>query len=383
MGMHKLSSVLLAAPFMCLMPFSTGIVSAAALYVMTDLGTLGGANSWVEAINENGDVVGGSDCSGVPSSLAYLRPYNGVMGSIGSLGGNSTALGVNNSCTVVGRSYLSDGTTCRAFRWDSINLMTDLGTLGGVQSSAVCVNSGGDIVGWSQTTTAPWGHACFSAAATKPPSLWQDLGTLGGDYSVAISINDQRQIVGYSLTIPNTSGPMRACLWNTPTSSPIDIGDLGGTWVEANAINNNTNAVVVGRSYLLGNTMYHAFAYDIATSSMTDLQSFGGSSDALGINDAGDIVGSAFDLNNVEHAFLYSGGVMTDLNSLVQCPTGRYLRMARDINNNGAIVASMFDTSAQTYRAVLLTPIPEPSTLALFGVGALSLLAYVWRRRRS
>ena len=36
-------------------------------------------------------------------------------------------------------------------------------------------------------------------------------------------------------------------------------------------------------------------------------------------------------------------------------------------------------TPAESFRVVLL--VPEPSALALIGVGAMGLLAYVWRRR--
>ena len=42
--------------------------------------------------------------------------------------------------------------------------------------------------------------------------------------------------------------------------------------------------------------------------------------------------------------------------------------------------------NGQTYTnevVVMITPVPEPSTLALLGIGAVSLLAYAWRRCRS
>jgi hypothetical protein len=32
---------------------------------------------------------------------------------------------------------------------------------------------------------------------------------------------------------------------------------------------------------------------------------------------------------------------------------------------------------------VTMTPVPEPSTFVLLGVGAISLLGYAWRKRRA
>jgi hypothetical protein len=49
--------------------------------------------------------------------------------------------------------------------------------------------------------------------------------------------------------------------------------------------------------------------------------------------------------------------------------------------NDLTIVLSNFGT---TYGASSgIQGVPEPSTLAPFGIGALSLLAFVWRKRRS
>ena len=71
---------------------------------------------------------------------------------------------------------------------------------------------------------------------------------------------------------------------------------------------------------------------------MTDLGTLGGThSFAAAINDAGQVVGNS-DIpgNGIPHAFLYSGGTMTDLNDLV--PAGVTVIYATGINAAGQIV---------------------------------------------
>ena len=68
-------------------------------------------------------------------------------------------------------------------------------------------------------------------------------------------------------------------------------------------------------------------------------------------------------------AFLYSGGVMTDLNTLIPSNSGWTLDGATGINDLGQICGTGVNPSGQT-DAFLLTPTPEPSTLALLGMGA-------------
>jgi MYXO-CTERM domain-containing protein len=99
---------------------------------------------------------------------------------------------------------------------------------------------------------------------------------------------------------------------------------------------------------------------------MTDLGTFGGNSgEAMGVNDSGDVVGWATIPNGNLHAFVSLGGVMYDLNSLINDPTW-LLAMATDINERGDIVG--WGSKNGQRRAFLLT-VPEP------GAGAVALAA--------
>ena len=80
---------------------------------------------------------------------------------------------------------------------------------------------------------------------------------------------------------------------------------------------------------------------------------------ARGINNLGEVVGYKWgknsDNSSTNHAFLYSGGVMSDLNSLVKnLPTGigDLLVAAAAINDRGQIIANSLDS-----HAFLLTPV--------------------------
>ncbi len=149
-----------------------------------------------------------------------------------------------------------------------------------------------------------------------------------------------------------------------------DLGTLGGTASIAFGI--NSEGQVVGNSQTTGNIASHAMLFSDGTTS--DLGTLGGTfSSAYGINDPGEIVGFA-DTPTGRDAFLYSDGNMYDLNNLVDSSgTGWNLSWAHAINDSGWIVTDgIFDGNTHT---ILLTPIPEPSSLVLAFVAGIICVA--------
>ncbi|WP_254053994.1 PEP-CTERM sorting domain-containing protein [Singulisphaera sp. GP187] len=117
------------------------------------------------------------------------------------------------------------------------------------------------------------------------------------------------------------------------------------------------------------------------TSRFVDLGSLGGKNGTgNALNNAGQVVGWSEIANGAHHAFLYDKGIMEDLNTLIPPTAGLNLESAIGIDASGRIVAFGTDRSGATHEYFLTpAPVPEPSTLAFFGLVAGSL---VLRRQR-
>lgn len=172
---------------------------------VTELGTLGGAQSLGSGINDRGQVAGVSQTASGEWHAFLWR--DGEMVDLGTLGGPLSLVGngmgplgaalgspdgaaLNDRGDVAGTSETASGEE-HAFLWRD-GEMTDLGTLGGANSRAVAMNNRGQVVGYSET-----------ASGEQHAFLWQDgrmvdIGALAGEgMSVARAINDRGQIVGY------------------------------------------------------------------------------------------------------------------------------------------------------------------------------------------
>ena len=239
----------------------TGVAGASSpaadpAWVIHDLGTLGGASSEAAGINSRGDIVGNSVTES-SHSHAFLWQH-GKMRDLGTLGGPSSQAGgdadtgghaINDRGEIVGSSLLAnrnkqgDYTSEHAFLWKNDRLR-DIGTLGGLNSRSVAINSQGLVIGESETTK-------------KQPSGW-----------------------------PNTYPGKLAFVWSQGHMRRLSLGGMD-SWTEAI----NAAGQVIGRSQLKerdsrGHTIYHAFVWQRGR--IRDL----GRPGTQVINDRGQIFGS-------------------------------------------------------------------------------------------
>lgn len=308
-------------------------------YTITDLGDLGGGRSVARDINNRGQVTGHS----WTGSVTHAFLYDGGMVDIGTLGGGSTthAHAINELGHIVGES---DET---AFFYDGVS-MIDIGGANG--STSFGMNDAGYVVGDSDS------HAFLYDGETINSILMSQ-------FSRAKDINNKGHIVGqYGSNAFWYDGNILH-----------ELGTLGGNGFSSWANSINDNGHIVGGSYTSGTEGYYAFYYD--GSDMINLGTLDASSSSLAheINNNGQIVGNSyFSEDYLNRAFLYEDGKMIDLNTLLPDGSGWVLEIAYGINDLGQIVGEGSNINGDT-RAFLLTPVPEPATLLLFGLGGLVL----------
>src|SRR5262249_23026063 len=117
------------------------------LYEIIDLGTLGGATTVANYINNRGQVVGTSrTAAGFQRAFLYS---GGIMQDLGTLGGSESFGNViNDRGQVGGAAFLADGSR-HAFLFDG-GVMDDLGALpGSAVSNVFGLNNRGQAVGGS------------------------------------------------------------------------------------------------------------------------------------------------------------------------------------------------------------------------------------------
>jgi probable HAF family extracellular repeat protein len=192
------------------------------------LGTLGGAESYGEFINDRGQVSGHSQTSNTPDGVTGCPPYdpfvweNGRMidinpGNFGGAVGGTNFL--NNRGQAVGYGTTAGELGADPFLWQNgvLTNLNTVGTLGG-EGSAFNVNELGHVIGLNVTAD---GSAFYAV-------LWRDgkftdLSTLSGyDCSYPGNINNRDQIVGYSLSCE--TGAARAFLWEN--GEMLDLNTL-------------------------------------------------------------------------------------------------------------------------------------------------------------
>ncbi|HYG33469.1 MAG TPA: hypothetical protein VEC99_01715 [Clostridia bacterium] len=194
----------------------------------------------------------------------------------------------------------------------------DLGTLtdlsGRTEARVNAINKDGLIAG-ANVLTGNYGALLYDAS-------WINLGTLGGHESLAAGINDSKCVVGYSTT---DSGSTHAFLWTPGGTDGVesnpqmkDLGTLGGPNSQAFAINRFGQVTGYSDTSSQSRAQQHAFVY--SGGNMTDIgqlldglpNSFG-----YGINASGHVAGTAYDAGYSQpHGFFFNGSTAVDIGSL-------------------------------------------------------------------
>ena len=303
------------APFIILL--SARQAFATPLYHLTPIVGLGGPQTFLNAINNNGVIVGNTQTPANNGFYPFIYS-SGTTTNMATLGANAPqghssveqVFDINDSGAIIGQY-----TASQPYLYGN-GVFTALPLAG----SAVGINDSGQIA----TTN---GHD----ASIYENGTLVDLGNLGGSSSGPVAINNVGQVAGNSYLPGNSI--RHAFLYSN--GGITDLGSLGGFSI-ANALDDN--GWVVGAS-VTTKGVQEPFLY--AGGPMIDLGNLGGkfSSSANGINDAGIIVGDSSVLAGGTDAFLYENGTMYDLNNLLDSSgSGWDLEDAVAINNSGQII---------------------------------------------
>jgi probable HAF family extracellular repeat protein len=287
--------------------------------------------------------------------------------------------GFNDTGTVVGVRFLGSFGEVVRHTPSVLNGPPDavLTLLQGSGSSAVDLNNHGAFVGWQGPVQQR--RAFVSTASGEITQL----GSLGGHTSLAHAINDAGQITGFAATSATpediAAGAAMEEAFLYENGAMVGVGTLGGPTSIGRAI--NELGQIVGASSL-PNREFHAFLYD-ASGGIQDIGIPGAYSIAYDINDLGAVAGQQYDPLGLvpPKAFLYDQtNGLRYLDDIVGHDSGwTSFQSATGINNLGQIVGTgLFDGEIHIF---LITPIPEPSSLALVFVGTSPL--WLWRERRN
>jgi probable HAF family extracellular repeat protein len=369
-------------------------------------------------------------CAALSTGPAVRAQVRYAITDLGAFGPSS----INNTGQVTGSAGPGADTNYHAFRWSATTGLVDIGIGFGYSINAV-----GQVAGRATSSSTQFPHAVRTTAAGGVNDAGADLGNIpGGNWSVGTGINDSGQVAGWAtlngnsndrafrttqtggvttaalLAMPatatgsdgeaiNTSGQVaglieyanashafRTTATGGLTDPGADLGTLSGvpdTSSLAYAI--NAAGQVTGHSDIaLPSGTIHAYrttATGTLSDPAADLGTLPGltNSAGYGINALGVVVGAASEYNPDRvfpdaRALVYDDTGMHDLNDLIPSASGWVLSVATGINDAGWIVGS--GTFNGQERAFLLTPVPEPSSLALAGLG---VAGWIGLRRRN
>ena len=315
------------------------------------------------ALNEAGDVVGFVTCSLVQRAFRWTAKTGLELIPMPPQTSQSRALAINGS-KVVGYHVISgDKFGNLGFLYDfETDEFTNLGTLpGGDWSQAHAINSEGEIVGF-------WGNTVMGPSPLA--FIWRDgeMIDINGDFGTVKSegngITDDSIVTGWMGTSPLTDA--RAFIWddgNVTELPPIP----GGFTSEGQAISNCAQVAGYGRKLDgEGSLLVRAFLW--TKEEMIELGTLPGFiwSASLDITpDGSQVVGQSWNADgnpNIRRGFVWTDGVIWDLNDLIGPNRDLNIESAIGINQAGQIIARGRSDDLNATVGILLSPLEQGIT---------------------
>lgn len=304
-------------------------------------------DGWAVDINNHGVVLQHTDNTLLPDSYLVTSAGNVKLGTLGGTGTLGHA--INDSGIAVGEAWLAGNTSSHAFIYEQ-GAIRDIGTLGGTNSSAVAINNAGLVAGTSDIATGGTRAFIYTTQGGM-----RDIGTLGGAQSYTYDVSETGDVLGRAQT---ASGAWHTFLYRDGVMTDIqaEVGDaVYGLGPNGEIYGTQVNADEWEIfSLRLARSAWHpegvASPSDMANGYMVGYNSWG---------------------TNVMIATPEGTWLLGSLAGL-----GSSIVSASAVNDDGQVLAFV----GGEQRWALLSPVPEPGTVAMLGLG-LSVIAVAGRRR--
>lgn len=329
----------------------------AARYTVTDLGAFE-----PRGVNDVGQVAGRAFVGGREFAVLHdgtfktVNPPGSSSAEAWSVNNRGQAVGSVFTCDIVDGNCVNGRTRAFIYRLGSFTI---LGTLGGGGSTGADIDEAGRAFGTADLPRPSPNVPLDAQAFATTGGALENLGTrMGVEESRATAVSPAGRLTGFfrngntddgMFLYDSRDGSFKLISfnlqpWETP-AQPADVNDQGQ---------------IVGHYGGNDDGSGRAFLYDANSNTKTDLGKLLPAhtySRAWAVNNAGQIVGVSsvsWFTRQDEHAFVYEGGVMRDLNALIPAGSGWVLNVATDINAHGQIVGTGRLNGQE--RAFLLTP---------------------------
>jgi probable HAF family extracellular repeat protein len=256
---------------------------------------------------------------------------------------------------------------------------------GSIQTGASAINDSGQIVGvYNFGAGFLFSNGFYSTFTLQPdtqPTGINNSGQIVGSSSPGIFLDTNGSVTIIPLPVGATYAPGINNLGQVVGSFEDDAGIH--TYVFSNGVLAIINALAGAMSFgindagdIVGNLNGGCFVY--ANGTLSTINPPGGTCiQVSGINDSGQIVGT-FEDSNGDHGFIDSNNVFTTINV-----PGAFTTDADGINDLGQIVGQYSTVpGGAPLQGFLASPIPEPATMPLLGLGLGLLYALKGRTPR-